>query len=219
MWQKVKLRLGWRWDYLARINSLRGEDGINTFQQLELQLPVRNAGGRAAESCVATAEVKRLPPTLFVQSNNDAGFLKTEPVSGLASLVLTFQWIGDGETFPRKSDPAGHLAPGRIRWVPFFRASFDQDGAIVDFHCPDNELVTTPSRLAIRLNPRTRPVKGLITIYSDNSIPTYCNFSILMRGMSSLTLNLNRSLTVGWGILGFQISLPFWKAKVDLKVN
>lgn len=208
-WQRLRLRLGWRWDYLLQILDITARDNVHVYRQPELRLPVRNGGGRTAEGCSVALEIKRLPPSHFVQPQKQLPGPVIGPISGYDSVFHNPRWVDMMQPSPQQGSTEADIVPGAMAWFSFIRVYAESNGPIIDFNCP-GEILTSPSSMAVRLKPGANPIRGLLTVYSKNTLPTRCYFSLRNSG-KTIVLSLDRMLDISLGAVGIWFSVPFAK--------
>ncbi len=214
LWQRLRLRLGWRWDYLFQRSDIQATDGVHLYRQPEIRLPVRNGGGRTAEGCSIALEIKRLLPTDFAQPESRLLLPPIEPASGYDSIFHDPHWVDKTPEISQPGSPEIDIVPGRIAWFSSIRMYIESDEPIIDFNCP-SEILTSPSSLAVRLKEGGKPIRGLLTVYSKNTLPTRCYFSLRANG-KSLVISLNRMMDLRFGSRGYLVLSSFFESEIPV---
>ena len=208
LWERLKLRLGWRWDYLLQASILEANVRNQHYSQVEIRLPVTNVGGRSAEQCTLEVLVKRLPEKEFIlkvkEPTSDIG-----SISGYHSIFHNPQWLDSTKPNPQSGFGERDVAPGYIAWFSFVRIYVVDGDPIADFYCP-GEYSVRPSEMAIRLRESEKPLNGLITVHSKNTMPTRCYFTFRNR-KGRLELALSRMSEIRLGAIGVWFPVPIFR--------
>ena len=205
-WQRLRLRLGWRWDYLSQCLPLETSDG--SHRQLEIRLPVTNRGGRAAERCTVDLQVKRLIASQLVLPSGSPGY---------DTILHNPRWVETTKQIPQVGCNELEIAPGRMAWLSFITIYIALGQPAVDFNCP-GEFLTSSSSMAVRVGEDSKPVSGLLTVYSRNTTPTHCYFTLTSRG-TSVMLSLKRMFAFSLGAIDVWFPLPCLKVSYQIDAS
>ena len=72
--------------------------------------------------------------------------------------------------------------------------------------------------MAVRIGEDSKPVSGLLTVYSKNTTPTHCYFTLKSRG-TSVVISLKRIFAFSLGAIGVWFPVPFLTVSYQFDVS